>query len=55
MIGVGSGGVCVKMLGVGVFECRKLADFLSFREWSQDIGDDGMGLACETLQVAEPI
>jgi hypothetical protein len=34
VIGAGSGSVSVEVLGVGVFECRKLADFLSFREWS---------------------
>jgi hypothetical protein len=55
VVGVGFGGVCVKVLGVGVFKCLKLVDFLSFREWSQDISNDSMGLAREALQVAESI
>ena len=33
VVGARSGGVSVEVLGVGVFECRKLADFLSFGEW----------------------
>ena len=32
VIGAGSDGVSVEVLCVGVFECRKLVDFLSFRE-----------------------
>jgi hypothetical protein len=33
MIGAGSSGVCIQVLGVSVFKCHKLADFLSFGEW----------------------
>ena len=33
LIWVGAGGVCVEVLGVSVFKCRELADFLSFGEW----------------------
>jgi hypothetical protein len=34
MVGAGSGGISVQVLGVGVLKCRELVDFLSFREWS---------------------
>ena len=33
VVDAGSGGVSVEVLGVGMFECHKLADFLSFGEW----------------------
>jgi len=47
--------VDVEMVGVSMFEGRKLADLLSFWKWSQDVGDDGAGATREALQIAEPI
>jgi hypothetical protein len=55
VISPGAGSVDVEMVGVGVFKGRKLADLLTFWEWSQDIGDDGTGATCEAFQIAEPI
>jgi hypothetical protein len=45
----------VEVVGVGVLEGRKLVDLLSFWEWSQDVGDDGMGATREAFQIAEPV
>ena len=50
-----AGSVDVEVVGVRVFKGRKLADLLSFWEWSQDVGDDGTGATCEAFQIAEPI
>ena len=33
MVGAGSSGTSIQVLGVGVLKCHELADFLSFREW----------------------
>jgi hypothetical protein len=33
MVGARSGDVRIQVLGVSVFECRKLADLLSLGEW----------------------
>jgi hypothetical protein len=45
----------VEIVGVGMFEGRKLVDLLSFWEWSQDVCDDGMGAMHKVFQIAEPI
>ena len=55
VISPGAGSVNVEVVGVSMFEGHKLADLLSFREWSQDIGDSGTGAMCEAFQIAEPI
>jgi hypothetical protein len=55
VISPGAGSVDVEVVGVGVFKGRKLADLLSFWEWSQNVGDDGTGAMCEAFQIAEPI
>jgi hypothetical protein len=44
-----AGGVDVEVGGVGVFKGCKLADLLAFWEWSQDIGDDGVGATREAF------
>jgi len=50
-----AGSVDMEVVGIGVFKGRKLADLLTFWEWSQDIGDDGTGATREVFQIAEPI
>jgi hypothetical protein len=55
VIGPGARSVDVEMVGVGVFEGRKLADLLSFWEWSQNVGNDGTGATRKAFQIAEPI
>ena len=55
VISLGASSVDIEVIGTGVFEGRKLADLLSFWEWSQDVGNDGTGATCEAFQVAEPI
>jgi hypothetical protein len=55
VISLGAGSVDVEVVDIGVFKGCKLADLLSFWEWSQDICDDGMGATCEAFQIAEPI
>jgi len=50
-----AGGVNVEVVGVGVFEGRKLADLLAFWERSQDVGDDGTGATRKAFQIAESI
>jgi len=50
-----AGSVDVEVVGVGVFKGCKLADLLTFWEWSQDVGDDGTGATRKAFQVAEPI
>jgi hypothetical protein len=55
VISPGASGVHAEVVGAGVFEGRKLVDLLSFWEWSQDVGDDGMGATREAFQIAEPV
>jgi len=55
VISLGASSVNVEVVGVGVFEGRKLADLLSFWEWSQDVCDDGTGATRKAFQIAEPI
>ena len=55
MISPGAGSVNVEVVGVGMFKGRKLADLLSFWEWSQDVGDDGTGATRKAFQIAESI
>ena len=55
VITLGAGSVNVEVLCIGVFEGCELVDLLSFGEWSQDIGDDGMGATHKVFQIAEPI
>jgi hypothetical protein len=50
-----AGRVDVEIVGVGMFKGRKLADLLSFWEWSQDVCDDGTGAMREAFQIAEPV
>ena len=55
VISLGASSVDMEVVGVGMFEDRKLADLLSFWEWSQDVGDNGAGATRKAFQIAEPI